>query len=907
MTDEITKLQTERDSMRILSLLKPVQNGASPVLIWLGLLVAAAGSPDSVNGQSVDLGTAGDFAVLAGAGITNTGSTTIFGNVGTFPTPSITGFNTVTLDGVLHGDNAVSQQAKFDLLTAYNDAAGRPASPENTFAPIFNLGGLSLIPGVYNNPTSFEITGVLTLDGQGSSDSVWIFQTGSSLLTASNSTVSLINGADACNIFWQVGSSATLGTGTDFAGTIIALTSITLNTGATVDGRALAVNGAVTMDGNTILRSVCELVVDGTTTITVPISIDTVSLGDGSALLLSTTLTVTDGDFHVATGEAIISGGNVIVTGDLTKTGDGTLDASTSMKIGGSANINDGTLLVNATLEADQAQVSPDGTLGGSGIIIGDVVNSGLVAPGSPPGSLTASGKEIGTLEILGDYTQTSGGALQIEIAGGNDFDSLVVSGTTRLDGTLNISTIDGHDLEYGDQYLFLEAGNIVGAFDEILMPGKDLRGRFLSTGQTGTLLVAPTSYTLVAETPNQIRVARALDEWIGIERGDIGTATLTLDLLKAEDYPVAFVAIMPGFFGGTLITGIELSHNQGQHLFQQLSSRRLGRPRVPSTEYAEPLTHDGSGKGVLSHSHSGYGARSGGKNSKEAPQPPFGGYDENSQWNTWVQGSGLFSEGGLSSLPGEDFSSGAITVGVDRAVTENLALGLFASRQEGWGDYNNGGKMNLESVRGGGYAALDFEGFYASGATGVGTTDYHMRRPIQWATLDRTARSDTEGSEYFAMLGTGYDFHAGNFSFGPTVSAQYTSLSIEGFTERGADALDLRLSDFEAESLRTNLGGRIAYLHRVSPKLTVIPEARAFWQHDHLDQNTNLYAELNGGSGPGFNYMARGDGGDSVIAGAGVEILLGNGLTVSTFYHANMGHNDGMQHSVSVTLSLEF
>ena len=102
---------------------------------------------------------------------------------------------------------------------------GDPPPPANTYAPIFDLGGLTLIPGVYNDPTSFEITGVLTLDGQGSPDSVWIFQTGSTLLTASNSSISLINGADACNIFWQVGSSATLGTGTDFAGTIMALTS----------------------------------------------------------------------------------------------------------------------------------------------------------------------------------------------------------------------------------------------------------------------------------------------------------------------------------------------------------------------------------------------------------------------------------------------------------------------------------------------------------------------------------------------------------------------------------------------------------------------------------------------------------------------------------------------------------
>ncbi len=207
------------------------------------------------NAQTVPLGTADSFGVLAGAGITNTGVTTITGNVGSFPTTSQTGFGTVILNGANHGGDAVTQQAKIDLVTAYNNAAGRPASV--TYAPASDLGGLTLVSGVYKNPTSFGLTGTLTLNAAGNANAVWIFQAGSTLTTAAASSVILINGAQACMVFWQITSSATLGSGSTFVGSVLALTSITAGTGAKVDGRLLARNGAVTLRGNTIAAAIC--------------------------------------------------------------------------------------------------------------------------------------------------------------------------------------------------------------------------------------------------------------------------------------------------------------------------------------------------------------------------------------------------------------------------------------------------------------------------------------------------------------------------------------------------------------------------------------------------------------------------------------------------------------------------
>jgi hypothetical protein len=218
----------------------------------VSLLWALTGTAQAAA-ASVPLGTAGSFAVLAGSGITNTGPTTITGDIGTFPTTTITGAGSIVEHGTNHAGDAVTQGAKTALVTAYNTAAGE--GPPTT-APA-NLGNRTLRAGVYKAASSMALTGALTLDAAGNRDAVFVFQAGSTLTTASASSVVLVNGAQACHVFWQVGSSATLGTTTRFRGSLLATTSISLNTGATVEGRVLARNGAVTLNTNVITRPGC--------------------------------------------------------------------------------------------------------------------------------------------------------------------------------------------------------------------------------------------------------------------------------------------------------------------------------------------------------------------------------------------------------------------------------------------------------------------------------------------------------------------------------------------------------------------------------------------------------------------------------------------------------------------------
>jgi len=209
---------------------------------------------------TVYLGTTSSFAILSGQAITNTGQTTIGGNaggdVGVYPGNSLTGWGTVTQSGATHLADAVATQAQTDLTTAYNDAAGRtPATTVPT-----ELGNTTLTPGVYTSQSgTFEITGTLTLDAQGDPNAVFIFQTGSTLVTASNSNINLVNSTLPCRVFWKVGSSATLGTDSHFVGHLFALTSITATTGATVHGQLLARNGSVTLDTNTITNDLCTI------------------------------------------------------------------------------------------------------------------------------------------------------------------------------------------------------------------------------------------------------------------------------------------------------------------------------------------------------------------------------------------------------------------------------------------------------------------------------------------------------------------------------------------------------------------------------------------------------------------------------------------------------------------------
>ncbi|MDQ6726923.1 MAG: ice-binding family protein [Actinomycetota bacterium] len=224
--------------------------GVSVIVGLVSFVAATVGTASAAPGP-VNLGTADGFAVLAATTITNTGPSVITGDIGVSPGSAITGFPPGVVVGTVHPGDPAAAQAEADAATASTDLASRPCDTDLTGQ---DLGGLTLTPATYCFAGSAQLSGILTLDAQGDPNAVFIFKVGSTLTTATNSSINLVNGADATNVFFRVGSSATIGTGTQFEGTILATISITTNTSASVDGRLIALTGAVTLDSNRVTR-----------------------------------------------------------------------------------------------------------------------------------------------------------------------------------------------------------------------------------------------------------------------------------------------------------------------------------------------------------------------------------------------------------------------------------------------------------------------------------------------------------------------------------------------------------------------------------------------------------------------------------------------------------------------------
>jgi len=300
-------------------------------VIVLTALFSAAPFHAALAQTAPTLGAAQSFAVLGATTVTNTGPTIITGDLGVSPGTAVTGFPPGIMNGgATHAADAVALQAQNATTAAYINLAGQKCPVSNTFGVPTDLAGMTLVPGVYCFASSAGLTGTLILDALGNPDAVWVFQIASTLITGVNSRVAIINGGQPCNVFWQVGSSATLNVGTTFIGDILALTSIALQTNADVSGRALARNGAVTMDTNTVAFTACTVqpVTPFPPTLSKDFSPATITAGGASTL----TITLSNADGTVASSASLTDTLplGVVVNGSASTTCGGTVSAGTS-------------------------------------------------------------------------------------------------------------------------------------------------------------------------------------------------------------------------------------------------------------------------------------------------------------------------------------------------------------------------------------------------------------------------------------------------------------------------------------------------------------------------------------------------------------------------------------------------
>lgn len=361
----------------------------SPLMLMA--LFTAASINSAFAQVAPSLGTAGSFAVLGGQTVTNTGPTVLNGDLGVFPGTAITGFPPGTVTGATHAGDTVAQGAQADTTTAYNSLASQACT--TTFGVPTDLTGMTLVPGVYCFASSASLSGTVTLNAQGDPNAVFIFRTGSTLITGSNATVALINGAQSCNVFWQVGSSATIGTGTNFVGNILAVTSITMTTNATLAGRALAQNGSVTLDSNIVTPASC---IAASVSVSKVFNPATIAAGGTSSLTL--TLTNTGGTAATLTtpfADNLPAGISVAATPNATTTCGGSLATTTSSVTltGGAIPANGScTVSVNVTAGTAGAYINtvPAGSLETSnGSNTGPATATLTVTPVTPPSSVT--------------------------------------------------------------------------------------------------------------------------------------------------------------------------------------------------------------------------------------------------------------------------------------------------------------------------------------------------------------------------------------------------------------------------------------------------------------------------------------------------------------------------------------
>jgi len=682
-----------------------------------------------------------------------------------------------------------------------------------------------------------------------------------------------------------------------------ALGGMNVHSSVTVNGQAF-LGGSLNTDASTILVN-GQASLDGdlnanasTVTVNGQISVGDSLNSNDSTVTVNGVAFVGD-DFNVEASTVTVNGqtsvdgslnanaSTVTVNGLLGVDGGANLNQGTQlvvnpsgvMTVGTATNINSGSLArINGVLDSPLVNVNASGTLAGAGLIVGNVWNNGVVSPGNSPGELS----------IFGNYAQSGGGTLQIE-----NGDLLSVSGTASLGGTLQFQA---DDVDYGQQVTFLQAGNIEGEFDQIVMSNAaEYRGRFIQAGGEGILLVAPTSYTLVAETGNQRNVAAALDSYITASGNDRETVSTALDLQSASEYPDAFDAISPAYYETLTAITIEQAVAQSQMIAQRLSAVRLGARGFQAIGIEAPLVNDKDGKSVLDTKDA-----KGGKDVITATA--------DSKWGVWAQGNGIFSKyTSLNQLPNYRYQNGGFFVGVDYGWSEHFATGLFGGYQGTYAKYSNGSMASVNSALFGGYATYQNGGFYSDAIISGGYNGYVSKRSVAFSTIDRTARANPNGGQLTSYLDFGYDWKVSGFTFGPLISAQYTYSGVAPFTETGADSLDLRVEQQNTNSLRTNLGGRVAYTWNLTDKITIIPEVRMFWQHEYLQNSTALGASLDGGAGPGFDYMTTVPGRDSVFAGAGVSANFSKDFSVYLNYNTSFGRQDYISQMVSTGLNWKF
>jgi len=677
-----------------------------------------------------------------------------------------------------------------------------------------------------------------------------------------------------------------------------------------------------------------------------------VAFGNGAALQVQNLLNV-NGNWTVSPGTASVSGGTVQTFGDFNLAGGGTLIVNANFNVPGAANINSSSFVVNSAFTANDdinlngsaaavvnglltspsvnvnnssslvvnvpgsvaanVNVGPSALLGlfgringsvvnagffqGTGVVNGNVFNSGIVSPGA----------SIGTLTINGDYTQNASGTLRIEVAGASagQYDVLAVNGRAFIAGTLQLVRVGSFRLQVGDRIAFLTAtGGVNGTFSNV-------KNDFLATDSIVVLdvvylansaVLAGTQVVvlegtqgsfaefanLFCGTPNAIAVGEALDSAVGDPR-----ASELIDFLNNEaltDLCEDIDLISPQQLTSIFVVGVSLANVQTANLERRMTDIRAG-----SSGFSGGFAINGSGPSFWE----GFAGVSG-PEGKSGPAV-FAPVPQN-RWGVFATGLGEFTNvDSTFNASGYDLATGGFTTGVDYRIGSNFAIGLTGGYAYTSADLVNDSSIGVNGGKLGLYATAFGSGFYLDTAVVGGLSGYDTRRTA----LEGTARGETLGGDLNVLVAGGYDWKKGGLTIGPTASFQYTLIGFDGFSESGSLA-PLAYPSQNAESFRTAFGARASYDWKIGPA-HIIPELRLAWQHEFGDTDYSLVSSFASGAGDSFTVSGPEIGRDSMLIGAGFAIHWNDRISTYAYYDGELFRTNYLSNNVSAGFRVTF
>ena len=628
----------------------------------------------------------------------------------------------------------------------------------------------------------------------------------------------------------------------------------------------------------------------------------TVQLDDfnGAALNGSGVLTVGSGNF---TGVIFDNGHG----GGLVKNSTGTLILSGNNTFNGTTAINAGTLQVDGFIGSGNTLVNGLGTLSGSGVLGGNLLNSGVVSPGVSSGSFSP-----GKLTVNGNYTQGAVGTLVIQVNGkkAGDFDVVAVGGAANLGGTVRVLNTGNVKIKRGEKLTFLTATNGVNgkfANETLAEFGGDTLLKsdivYKSNSVEITTKLGSFASDIGGLTENQTAVAKQLDK-----ANSAGQADELLDFLSTEEVgklPADLDKIAPEELTAAFRIGVSLANIQSANIERRTSDLRAGAQGFSASGYSAGDRRPESYNGDPSYYS---GATTYGPRGPRGPEGPGGrelrAPGEPIPVGVFITGVGEFTNvGDTGNARGFDLTTGGFTLGVDFRLTPNFVLGLNAGYARTGADLTGNGRVTVDGAKAGLYATyFTGTGFYVDAAVNGGYNNYDTRR----GAVQGTAIGSTSGYEINGLIGTGFDWKRGDFTFGPVASVQYSHVQVNSFRERGSLSA-LRVSDQSGESLRSALGFKASYdIRPLGTGVVIRPEVRAAWQHEFSDSGFALDSRLaNGGST--FNVRGPEIGDDSVLVGAGVAVLWNERTSTYVYYDGEFGRSNYESSNVSGGVRLTF